>query len=250
MHASVELHAICKTFGAQSVLDNVSFNVEAGEFFSLLGPSGCGKTTLLRLIGGFETASSGTVRIDGQPVNGLPPELRPTNTVFQNYALFPHLSVADNIGYGLRALKLPGSEQEKMIEDCLEMVRLSAYAARKPNALSGGQRQRVALARALAPRPKVLLLDEPLSALDKQLREQMQLELRRIQRQVGITFIFVTHDQEEALALSDRMAVMSQGRVLQLDTPARIYETPANREVAAFIGSMNFFAGVIVKIAI
>ena len=242
---SVEIDAIRKTFGALTVLDDISFAIEEGEFFSLLGPSGCGKTTLLRLIGGFEPATSGRLRIDGQSVEGLPPEMRPTNTVFQSYALFPHLTVAENIAYGLRPLKLTKAEQEKIVASSLDMIRLSTLGGRKPHELSGGQRQRVALARALARRPKVLLLDEPLSALDKQLREEMQLELRRIQRQVGITFIFVTHDQEEALALSDRMAVMSRGRVLQLDAPARIYEAPENRDVAAFIGSMNFFDGVI-----
>ena len=242
---SVEIDAIRKTFGALTVLDDISFAIEEGEFFSLLGPSGCGKTTLLRLIGGFEPATSGRLRIDGQPVEGLPPELRPTNTVFQSYALFPHLTVAENIAYGLRSLKLPRGEQDRIVAESLDMIRLSKLGGRKPHELSGGQRQRVALARALARRPKVLLLDEPLSALDKQLREEMQMELRRIQRQVGITFIFVTHDQEEALALSDRMAVMSRGRVLQIDAPSRVYEAPASREVAAFIGSMNFFDGVI-----
>lgn len=242
---SVEIDGIRKTFGALTVLDNISFAIEEGEFFSLLGPSGCGKTTLLRLIGGFEPATSGRLMIDGQSVEGLPPEMRPTNTVFQSYALFPHLTVAENIAYGLRSLKLARAEQNRIVAESLDMIRLSQFGGRKPHELSGGQRQRVALARALARRPKVLLLDEPLSALDKQLREEMQMELRRIQRQVGITFVFVTHDQEEALALSDRMAVMSRGRVLQIDAPARIYEAPANREVAAFIGSMNFFDGVV-----
>ncbi|MBL0373501.1 ABC transporter ATP-binding protein [Rhizobium sp. KVB221] len=242
---SVEIDGIRKAFGALTVLENISFDIHEGEFFSLLGPSGCGKTTLLRLIGGFEPPTSGRLLIDGQPVEGLPPEKRPTNTVFQSYALFPHLTVAENIGYGLRSLNMPKAEQEKVVKESLEMIRLSQLGGRKPHELSGGQRQRVALARALARRPKVLLLDEPLSALDKQLREEMQMELRRIQRQVGITFIFVTHDQEEALALSDRMAVMSAGRVLQIDAPDRIYEAPSSREVAAFIGSMNFFDGVV-----
>jgi ABC-type Fe3+/spermidine/putrescine transport system ATPase subunit len=242
---SVEIDRIRKSFGTLTVLDDISFAIEEGEFFSLLGPSGCGKTTLLRLIGGFEPATAGRVLIDGQPVEGLPPEMRPTNTVFQSYALFPHLTVAENIAYGLRSQKLPKAEQAKIVADSLDMIRLSQLGGRKPHELSGGQRQRVALARALARCPKVLLLDEPLSALDKQLREEMQMELRRIQRQVGITFIFVTHDQEEALALSDRMAVMARGRVLQIDAPARIYEAPVSREVAAFIGSMNFFDGVV-----
>lgn len=242
---SVEIDHIHKKFGTLTVLDDISFAIEKGEFFSLLGPSGCGKTTLLRLIGGFEPATSGRLLIEGQPVEGLPPEMRPTNTVFQSYALFPHLTVAENIAYGLRSLKLPKAEQTRIVTELLDMIRLPQLGTRKPHELSGGQRQRVALARALARRPKVLLLDEPLSALDKQLREEMQMELRRIQRQVGITFIFVTHDQEEALALSDRMAVMASGRVLQIDAPARIYEAPASREVAAFIGSMNFFDGVV-----
>lgn len=246
---SVVIDGIQKSFGNLTVLENLSFNIRAGEFFSLLGPSGCGKTTLLRMIGGFEPPSAGRLLIDGQPVEGLPPEKRPTNTVFQSYALFPHLTVAQNIAYGLRSMNLGKAEQDKIVRDSLEMIRLPELGSRKPHELSGGQRQRVALARALARRPKVLLLDEPLSALDKQLREEMQIELRRIQRQVGITFIFVTHDQEEALALSDRMAVMSQGRVLQIDEPNRIYETPSSREVAAFIGSMNFFDGVVDSIA-
>ncbi|QRM55471.1 ABC transporter ATP-binding protein [Sinorhizobium sp. BG8] len=242
---SVEIEGVRKAFGALTVLEDVSFSIRQGEFFSLLGPSGCGKTTLLRLLGGFETPTAGRLLIDGQSVEGLPPEKRPTNTVFQSYALFPHLTIAENIAFGLRSLKLTGADQERIVKDSLDMIQLSHLGGRKPHQLSGGQRQRVALARALARRPKVLLLDEPLSALDKQLREEMQMELRRIQRQVGITFVFVTHDQEEALALSDRMAVMSRGHVLQIDEPNRIYEAPASREVAAFIGSMNFFEGVV-----
>ncbi len=239
----VEIDGIRKSFGSVNVIEKISFSIRAGEFFSLLGPSGCGKTTLLRMIGGFEVPSAGHIRIDGQSVEGLPPEKRPTNTVFQSYALFPHLTVAQNIAYGLRSLKHNKAEQDRIVAESLDMTRLTNLGNRKPHELSGGQRQRVALARALARRPKVLLLDEPLSALDKQLREEMQIELRRIQRQVGITFIFVTHDQEEAMALSDRMAVMSHGRVLQIDEPSRIYEAPSSREVAAFIGSMNFFDG-------
>ena len=242
----VSIRNVSKAFGNFQAVRNISFDIEAGEFFSLLGPSGCGKTTLLRMLGGFDMPTSGEIFIDGKECARLPPNRRPTNMVFQNYAIFPHLTVAENIAYGLRTMGLSREEKTRIVEEQLAMIQLGALGHRKPHELSGGQRQRVALARALARKPKLLLLDEPLSALDKQLREDMQLELRELQRRVGITFIFVTHDQEEALALSDRIAILSKGEVLQVDTPSRIYEKPASREVAAFIGSMNFFAGTLV----
>ena len=198
-------------------------------------------TTLLRMIAGFESTSAGEIYIDSQPMSAVPPYLRPVNMVFQNYAIFPHLNVGDNIAYGLRRLGLPRAKQDAMVDEMLDLVALPGYGKRRANELSGGQRQRVALARALILKPKVLLLDEPLGALDKQLREQMQLELRRLQRSVGITFVFVTHDQEEALTLSDRIAVMAGGKILQLDSPNRLYEAPRTREVESFIGNMNFF---------
>ncbi|MEO1471689.1 MAG: ATP-binding cassette domain-containing protein, partial [Pseudomonadota bacterium] len=214
-----------------------------GEFFSLLGASGCGKTTLLRMLAGFETPTSGEIWIDGQPMSAVPPFERPVNMVFQNYAIFPHLNVRDNIAYGLRKARLPRATRHAMVDEMLDLVQLRGYGDRRAHQLSGGQRQRIALARALILKPKVLLLDEPLGALDKQLREQMQIELRRLQRTVGITFVFVTHDQEEALALSDRIAVMAGGAVLQIDTPDGLYERPRTREVASFIGTMNFLEG-------
>src|SRR5215470_4418011 len=210
---------VSKSFGGPPVVNHVSLDVPRGEFFSLLGPSGCGKTTLLRMIAGFETPDSGTIAIDGEAMNGVPPHRRPTNMVFQSYAIFPHLNVFDNIAYGLRKLKLPKDRLRARVEAMLATVRLEGFGSRAADQLSGGQRQRVALARALVREPKILLLDEPLGALDKRLREAMQLELRAIQRQVGITFLLVTHDQEEALSMSDRIAVMSGGRVLQVATP-------------------------------
>ena len=232
---------VSKSFGGPPVVDNVSLEVPRGEFFALLGPSGCGKTTLLRMIAGFEAPDSGTIAIDGEVMNTVPPNLRPTNMVFQSYAIFPHLNVFDNIAYGLRKLKLPKDALHAKIDAMLATVRLDGLGARAADQLSGGQRQRVALARALVREPKILLLDEPLGALDKRLREAMQLELRAIQRKVGITFVLVTHDQEEPLSLSDRVAVMEGGRILQVAGPREIYERPSSRAVADFIGEINFF---------
>jgi len=234
---------VTKRFGDFTALDNVSLDIRQGEFFSLLGPSGCGKTTLLRMLAGFETPTAGDIRLDGDICTHIAPNARPTNLVFQSYALFPHLTVAGNVAYGLRTRSLSAMEKQTLVRDCIDLVKLGEFAERLPHQLSGGQRQRVALARALARAPKVLLLDEPLSALDKQLREQMQMELRALQRRVGITFVLVTHDQEEALTMSDRIAVMSRGKVLQVASPATLYESPASREVAAFIGTMNFLPG-------
>ena len=245
--AFISIRNVDKFFGGFQAINNVSIDIAHGEFFSLLGSSGCGKTTLLRMLAGFESPSSGEIFIDGQSMSEVPPHMRPVNMVFQSYAIFPHLNVRDNIGYGLRKKKLPKAKRNDLIDEMLELIKLPGYGDRRANQLSGGQRQRIALARALVLRPKVLLLDEPLGALDKQLREQMQLELRALQRTVGITFVFVTHDQEEALTLSDRIAVMSRGEVLQLDTPSGLYEKPANREVASFIGTMNFFDGRVVS---
>jgi spermidine/putrescine transport system ATP-binding protein/putrescine transport system ATP-binding protein len=244
----LSISRVCKSFGGLTVVDNVSLNVERGEFFSLLGPSGCGKTTLLRMIAGFETPDSGAIAIDGEPMNAVPPHRRPTNMVFQSYAIFPHLNVSDNIAYGLRKLRLPKNALQARVEAMLAAVRLEGLGGRAPDQLSGGQRQRVALARALMRQPKLLLLDEPLGALDKRLRETMQVELRDIQRQVGITFLLVTHDQEEALSLSDRVAVMEKGRILQVETPRALYERPNCRRVADFIGEMNFFHATVRQI--
>ncbi len=246
---AVSIERVSKSFGraeaAVRVLDAVSVAVARNEFFTLLGPSGCGKTTLLRLIAGFEEADEGAIILDGADITALPPFRRPVNTVFQSYALFPHLSVLQNVAFGLEAMRLPANMIAARAGEALEMVRMSAYASRRPAELSGGQQQRVALARALAPRPKVLLLDEPLSALDLKLRKDMQIELKLLQEESGITFIFVTHDQEEALTLSDRIAVMQAGRILQLGTPAEIYEHPAHRFVADFIGDINLLAGTV-----
>ncbi len=239
--AFISIRSVDKYFGKFQALDDISIDIGHGEFFSLLGSSGCGKTTLLRILAGFENPSSGELKIDGNEMSDVPPHMRPVNMVFQNYAIFPHLNVRDNIAYGLRKQRLSKARRAEMVDEMLDLIKLPDYGDRKANELSGGQRQRIALARALILRPKVLLLDEPLGALDKQLREQMQLELRDLQRTVGITFVFVTHDQEEALTLSDRIAVMSQGRVLQLDTPTGLYERPQSRQVASFIGTMNFF---------
>jgi spermidine/putrescine transport system ATP-binding protein len=224
-------------------LDDVSLTIHANEFFTLLGPSGCGKTTLLRLIAGFEQPTSGSVYLYGSRLEGLPPYKRPVNTVFQSYALFPHMTVAQNVAFGLEESRRPRSEITKTVSDMLSLVRLEGYANRKPSQLSGGQQQRVALARALANHPKVLLLDESLSALDLKLRQEMRLELKRIQHETGITFVFVTHDQDEALTMSDRVAVMRAGRVEQIGTPTEIYDHPRNRYVADFIGDTNFLEG-------
>ncbi len=236
----ITLEKVEKRFGDVVALGGVSGEIRAGEFFSLLGPSGCGKTTLLRCIAGFEDPTSGAIILDGKHMEGVPANHRPTNMVFQSYAIFPHLSVAENVGYGLKKQRISRAERAQRVEEALAMVDLAGYGHRASHALSGGQRQRVALARALVMRPKVLLLDEPLSALDKKLREQMQVELRRLQRAVGITFILVTHDQEEALTMSDRIAVMFGGQIAQLDTPQNLYRRPMSRQVASFIGFMNF----------
>ena len=237
----ISVRDVSKAFGRFVAVEDVSVDIRAGEFFSILGASGSGKTTLLRMIAGFEGVSSGTILIDGQEMQEYPPHLRPVNMVFQNYAIFPHLNVRDNIAYGLHKLGTPKADQSRLVDEMLEMIALPGYGDRRANQLSGGQMQRVALARALILKPKVLLLDEPLGALDRQLREQMQLELRSLQRQLGITFVLVTHDQEEALTLSDRVAVMANGRVIQIDTPAGLYDRPQSRKVAAFVGTMNFF---------
>jgi spermidine/putrescine ABC transporter ATP-binding subunit len=244
----LSIETVSKSFAGPPVVDAVDLSVERGEFFALLGPSGCGKTTLLRMVAGFESPDSGIIRIDGEAMNAVPPHLRPTNMVFQNYAIFPHLNVFDNIAYGLRKLKLPKDTLRARVDAMLATVRLEGLGGRAADQLSGGQRQRVALARALVRRPKLLLLDEPLGALDKRLREAMQVELRAIQRQVGITFLLVTHDQEEALSLSDRVAVMSGGRILQVASPRELYARPNCREVADFIGEMNFFHATVREI--
>lgn len=239
----VSIDSVRKTFGIYTALDDVSLDILPGEFFSLLGPSGCGKTTLLRSIAGFEQPTAGDIRIDGRSVISDPPNRRPTNMVFQNYAIFPHLDVETNIAYGLKRLKLDKAEETRRVGEALERVRLGPLGKRRSSELSGGQRQRVALARALVLKPKVLLLDEPLSALDKNLREEMQVELRSLQKDVGITFILVTHDQHEAMALSDRIAVMFDGRVAQVAGAREIYRRPRTRMVAHFLGGMNFLAG-------
>jgi spermidine/putrescine transport system ATP-binding protein len=247
---AVELVNVSKKFkapGGQEVLavDNVTLRIGDGEFFSLLGPSGCGKTTSLRMIAGFEYPTSGDILVLGQAMGDTPPYLRPVNTVFQNYALFPHMTVAENVGFGLRMEKVAKAEIERRVQEALEMVQLGAMGPRKPRQLSGGQQQRVALARALVKRPNVLLLDEPLGALDLKLRKAMQLELKHMQQEVGITFIYVTHDQEEALTMSDRIAVMNHGHVLQVGPPVEIYEHPSSRFVADFIGESNFLRGLV-----
>ena len=245
----ISIRDLTKHFDEVRAVDGVSLDIERGEFFSLLGPSGCGKTTLLRMLAGFEAPTSGELYIDGQPMSATPPNQRPVNMVFQNYAIFPHLDVRGNIAFGLRKAGLSKAELGARIEEMLALIKLPGYGGRRADELSGGERQRVALARALIKRPKVLLLDEPLGALDKKLREQMEIELRALQQQVGITFVFVTHDQEEALTMSDRIAVMSKGKVLEVETPARLYESPRTRFVADFIGTMNFFDGSVHALA-
>jgi spermidine/putrescine transport system ATP-binding protein len=232
---------------AVRALDNVSVSIRENEFFTLLGPSGCGKTTLLRLIAGFDFPSAGEILLHGQDIAPLPPFKRPVNTVFQSYALFPHMTVAQNIGFGLEMLGKPKAEIAARVAQMLKLVKMEALAGRRTSQISGGQQQRVALARALAPQPKVLLLDEPLSALDYKLRKEMQIELKRLQHETGITFIFVTHDQEEALTMSDRIAVMSAGKILQVGAPRDIYDRPAERFVADFIGETNFIQGTVVS---
>jgi spermidine/putrescine ABC transporter ATP-binding subunit len=238
---------VVKRFGSMTAVDNVSLDIMPGEFFALLGPSGCGKTTLLRMLAGFEVPSEGQVFIDGQDMGATPPNRRPVNMVFQSYAVFPHMTVADNVAYGLKIDGAPRKEIAERVQTALDLVQLGHLAARKPDQLSGGQRQRVALARALIKKPKVLLLDEPLSALDAKLREAMRFELSQLQQKVGITFIMVTHDQDEALAIASRIAVMNKGSIGQLGTPSDLYEFPASRFVADFIGSVNMFEGRIVK---
>lgn len=245
MTALIDLKNINKYYADYHALRDVSLEIAQGEFFSLLGPSGCGKTTLLRTIAGFEAPSDGTLHIAGVDMNGVPANARPTNMVFQSYAIFPHLSVSENVGFGLRKSALSASDKMNSVEQALEMVGLDGFGGRAAHALSGGQRQRVALARALILKPKVLLLDEPLSALDKKLREQMQSELRRLQRQVGITFILVTHDQEEALIMSDRVAVMFDGEIAQLADPQTLYKRPVSSKVGDFIGVMNFLPATV-----
>ena len=243
MHAEIEIAGLNKVFGqgaaAFRALQDIDLTIATGEFFTLLGPSGCGKTTLLRVIAGFEQPTAGSLRINGAQVAGLGPNRRPVNTVFQSYALFPHMTVAQNIGFGLKMLGRPRAEVDATVERMLRLVRMEALAHRRPAEISGGQQQRVALARALAPGPRVLLLDEPLSALDLKLRKEMQGELKRLQSETGITFVFVTHDQEEALTMSDRIAVMYAGRILQLGTPDAIYNAPVDRFVADFIGETS-----------
>jgi putative spermidine/putrescine transport system ATP-binding protein len=240
---AVRLEAVSKHYGDVVAVDGVDLDVKDGEFFSMLGPSGSGKTTTLRMIAGFEQPSAGRILLHGRDVTAIPPFDRDVNTVFQDYALFPHLSVGENVAYGLMVRKVPRDERIARVTDALRMVRLEGYDRRKPSQLSGGQRQRVALARALVNRPRVLLLDEPLGALDLKLREDMQIELKAIQQQVGITFIYVTHDQEEALTMSDRLAVFNAGRIEQLGTPAEVYERPATRFVAGFVGTSNLLTG-------
>jgi len=246
--SNVVIDGICKSFGDFEVLKNVSLEIKKGEFFSLLGPSGCGKTTLLRIIAGFEQPDKGTLTLDGDNVLSLPPNKRPTNTVFQNYALFPHLSVFENVAFSPRLKRLSPAQIKTKVEKYLELVRLEGHADKKPSQLSGGMKQRVAIARALINEPRVLLLDEPLSALDAKLRHHMLIELDRIHDEIGITFIYVTHDQQEALSVSDHLAVMNQGDILQVGTPHEIYESPAKDFVARFIGDTNLFDGIIKKV--
>jgi spermidine/putrescine transport system ATP-binding protein len=242
---AVELSAVTKRFGEFVAVDDLTLYIYEGEFFSLLGPSGCGKTTTLRMIAGFEEPSEGDISVGGDPMRGVPPYRRPVNTVFQSYAIFPHLNVFDNVAFGLRRSGVKGEELHKRVTDACEMVQLSGFERRKPSMLSGGQQQRVALARALVNHPKVLLLDEPLGALDLKLRKEMQLYLKKLQHEVGITFIYVTHDQEEALTMSDRIAVINEGRVQQVADPPTLYELPENRFVADFIGQTNVFSGTV-----
>ena len=242
---AIELRHVTKRYGDTVALDDVSMDIEPGEFFCLLGPSGCGKTTTLNLIGGFIPMSSGELRIEGRKVNDLPPHRRNVNTVFQNYALFPHMTVAQNVAFGLRMEKLPAAEISRRTGEYLDLVGLGGFNRRMPSEMSGGQQQRVALARALAKRPAVLLLDEPLGALDLKLRKQMQTELSRIHRQVGTTFVFVTHDQEEALSMATRIAIMSGGNVRQTGTPREVYDHPVDRFVASFVGETNFVSGAV-----
>jgi putative spermidine/putrescine transport system ATP-binding protein len=244
---AVRLTNASRHFGEVKALDNISLDIYDGEFFSMLGPSGSGKTTCLRLIAGFESLTAGSIELFGEEVAGVPPYDRDVNTVFQDYALFPHMTVGQNIGYGLMVRKVPVREREERVREMLDLVRLPGVAGRKPSQLSGGQRQRVALARALINQPRVLLLDEPLGALDLKLRQQMQIELKAIQQKVGITFVFVTHDQEEALTMSDRLAVFNHGRIEQVGSPAEVYESPATSFVAGFVGVSNLISGAVAE---
>ena len=241
----VSLTNVEKWFGENHVVKNMNLEIQEGEFLTLLGPSGCGKTTTLRMIAGFEDASSGTIEVQGVRVEEMEPFQRDVNTVFQNYSLFPHMTVFENVAYGPSIKKVPKEQIKKSVSEMLELVQMSGYESRKPDELSGGQKQRVAIARALINQPRVLLLDEPLGALDMKLRRQMQIELKRLQKKLGITFVYVTHDQEEAMTMSDRIAVMSDGLILQIDNPVEIYEKPKSRFVADFIGESNIFDGKI-----
>ncbi len=243
----VRLENVIKQFGGWTAVDNISLTVKGGEFFSLLGPSGCGKSTTLSMIGGFESPTAGAIYLGGEDVSRQPSYKRDVNTVFQSYALFPHLSIFENVAFGLRRKGLPKAEIDKRVVEMLELVDLANFSKRKPGQLSGGQAQRVALARALVNKPKLLLLDEPLGALDLKLRKQMQIELKRIQSEIGITFLFVTHDQEEAMAMSDRLAVMSKGKIEQVGTPAHVYDHPATEFVASFLGASNLLPGKVVE---
>jgi spermidine/putrescine transport system ATP-binding protein len=246
---AVELSTVTKRFGEFVAVDDLTLDIYEGEFFSLLGPSGCGKTTTLRMIAGFEEPTEGSISVGGDPMRSVPPYRRPVNTVFQSYAIFPHLNVFDNVAFGPRRSGVKGEELHKRVTNACEMVQLSGFERRKPSKLSGGQQQRVALARALVNHPEVLLLDEPLGALDLKLRKEMQLYLKNLQHEVGITFIYVTHDQEEALTMSDRIAVMNEGRVQQVADPPTLYERPENRFVADFIGQTNVFSGTVESVS-
>ena len=245
MTSAVSMRAITKRFDDVIAVDDLDLDIADGEFFALLGPSGCGKTTTLRMIAGLEIPSAGSLKIHGDEIGTLPPNKRPVNTVFQNYALFPHMSIADNVAFGLKMQKIAKDEIRRRVDEAIDLVRLQGMENRRPSQLSGGQQQRVALARALVNRPKVLLLDEPLAALDLKLRQGMQMELKQLQREVGITFVFVTHDQEEALSMADRIGVMVEGQLLQVGTPEEIYDAPVDRFVADFIGRSNFLPGTI-----
>jgi putative spermidine/putrescine transport system ATP-binding protein len=247
MSASVYLKNVTRSFGTVKAVDQVDLEIRDGEFFTMLGPSGSGKTTCLRMIAGFDRPTSGQVFLHGQDVTRLPPYERDVNTVFQDYALFPHMNVAENVGYGLMIRKVDKKERQQRVAKSLEMVRLDAFGARKPSQLSGGQRQRVALARALINEPRVLLLDEPLGALDLKLRQEMQVELKNLQQRLGITFIYVTHDQEEALSMSDRLAVFNHGKIEQIGAPAQVYERPATPFVAGFVGTSNIIEGALAQ---
>lgn len=244
----LQIRHLSKSYGDTQILQNINLDIYDGEFLTLLGPSGCGKTTLLRLIGGFELPNAGSLQLEGVDIAGLPAEKRPINTVFQQYALFPHMNVYDNIAYGLKLKGVSKTEIDQRVREALAMVQLDHTINRRPQDLSGGQQQRIAIARAVVNRPKMLLLDEPLSALDAKLREQMQSELKRLQRELGITFVFVTHDQQEALSMSDRIAVMKNGVFQQIDTPIGIYESPANLFTASFIGETNLFKGNVLEV--